>query len=33
MELAWRDVVKANEKLRDATLAARRLAAEAERGG
>jgi hypothetical protein len=33
MELAWKDVVKANDKLRDATLAARMRAAEAERSG
>lgn len=32
MELAWRDVVKANDALRDATLAARMRAVEAERG-
>ena len=32
MELAWKNVVKANDKLRDATLEARRRAVEAERG-
>jgi hypothetical protein len=33
MELAWKDVVRANDRLRDATLAARLRAVEAERGG
>jgi hypothetical protein len=32
MELAWKAVVKANDALRDATLAARMRAVEAERG-
>jgi hypothetical protein len=32
MELAWKEVVKANDRLRDATLAARMRAVEAERG-
>jgi hypothetical protein len=33
MELAWKDVVKANDRLRDATLAARTRVVEAERDG
>jgi hypothetical protein len=33
MELAWKDVVKANDALRDATLEARMRAVEASRGG